>query len=245
MSIDTEKLSAFLDNELSADEAEQVRRSLEVDEDAAAQLAAMVMVEERLRNHVEEQNQTPIPQAITQMLSDTDAKVVKGPWQKFGRMAQHNVALAASLTLVIGLSLGSWLTNQSLSGGNDKLTRAVANVLETKASGSTYQLNDAVAMTPQLTFQDHEGSYCRHYELSDAQAGQKTLAIQCRRNGRWQPLAEATTFQAQLQDSYQTASGRQMLDAVLDSVMRTAPLSRAAEDEVLSSHWKNDSTLEE
>ncbi|WP_417690627.1 zf-HC2 domain-containing protein [Pseudidiomarina sp.] len=245
MSIETEKLSAFLDHELSAAEAEEVRRALETDENAAAQLAAMVMAEERLRKHIEEQNQTPIPEAITQMLSESDDKVVAGPWQKLGRMAQQHVALAASVTLVVGLSLGSWLTSHRLVGGNETLSQAVVNVLEAKVSGNTYQLNDSVTMTPQLTFQDHEGSYCRHYELYDTQAGQTTTAIQCRQNGGWKPIAEATTFHSQLQGGYQPASGRQMLDAVLDSLMSSAPLSRAAEDEVLSSHWKSDSTLEE
>lgn len=244
MSIATEKLSAFLDNELSAAEAEQVRRSLETDEEAAAQLAAMVMAEERLRKHVSEQEQTPLPTAITEMLSESDTRLVTGPWQRLGQLTQAHVALAASITLIVGLSLGSWLTSQPLDN-NEALAQAVENVLETKVSGTTYELNDSVTMTPQLTFQDHEGSYCRHYELYDSQAGQRTAAIQCRRNGSWQPLAQATTFHSQLQGGYQTASGRQMLDAVLDSVMKTAPFSRAAEDEVLSSQWKNDSTLEE
>lgn len=242
MSIDTEKLCAFLDNELSTAEAEQVRRQLEHDEESAAQLAAMIMTDERIRQHVDHLAQTPIPNAITQMLSDNNVK--HGPWQQRMRAVQRHTALAASITLIFGLSIGAWLTNTHLEEADQTFANAVKHTLETRKSGASYQLTDTTVMTPQLTFLDHEGNYCRHYQLVDQQAGTVTAAIQCRRNANWQQVAEATSYDTARQLQYQTATGREMLDTVLDALMRTAPLSQTTEDNLLRSEWQTDTTQE-
>ncbi|WP_258239694.1 RseA family anti-sigma factor [Pseudidiomarina homiensis] len=247
MSINTEKLSAFLDNELPAEEMEEVRQLLTQDENAAARLAALVMVDERLRQHTDQQSQTPVPDKITQMLTEDDepARVVSGPWQTMRQFAQRQVALAASVAMVIGISAGMWFNDHAMSTAGSQLAQAIDQVLENKASGHTYTLNTAVAMTPQLTFKNHMGDYCRHYELNNEQAGYTTTAIHCRSDGSWKPVAEAISYTNPVSGSYTTASGQQMLDTVLDAVMATAPFSKATEDAALNSHWRVDAPATE
>lgn len=246
MSIDIEKLSAFLDDELTVAEAEEVRLALEQDEDVAVQLAALMMVDERVRQQTEAQNETPLPDTITRMLADeVPTNVIIGPWQKLRQQAQRHVAMAASVAMLIGLSGGVWFTSYSSATAEAEFAQAIERVLESQASGSTYAISESVSMTPQLTFKDQAGDYCRHYELYNAEAGQTTAAIECRRNGTWQPIAEATHFKTQPSGVYETASSQGMLDSVLDTIMATAPFSQATENAALNSHWNDEATIEE
>lgn len=244
---ETEKLSAFLDNELPAAEMEKVRQLLAQDEDAAARLAALVMVDERLRQHAEVQNQTPVPDKITQLLTEASetAQVVTGPWQTMRQFAQRHVAMAASVAMVVGISAGMWFSNPPINSAQKQLAQAIEQVLESKPSGQTYTLSTSVSMNPQLTFKNNLGDYCRHYELYNEQAGHTTAAIQCRQDGSWQPVAEAISYTNSNRGSYTTASGQQMLDTVLDMMMATAPFSKATEDAALNSRWNPDAPATE
>lgn len=241
MTIPAEKLSAYLDGELSSQETAEVREALQHDEKAAAVLAAMVMVDERIQRQVDAQAQEEIPAHLTRLLDEAAPdKVVAGPWKKRQHWIQHPAAVAASVALIIGLGTGSWLTDSFAPNANSQLQERVVQVLEQKPSGQTYQLDADVAVTPQLTFKNHAGHYCRHYELYNAAVSERTLAIQCRQSGDWKVVAQASLYADGNPGDYQTASSQAMLDSVLDSVMATPALSRDAENHALANRWKEE-----
>ncbi|WP_127347245.1 hypothetical protein [Pseudidiomarina mangrovi] len=246
MTIDAEKLSAFLDNELDAEQTKHVRQLLEHDEQAAALLAAMVMVDERIYQHVEQQQQIPMADSIHQLLAEHQpAQVIVGPWQKARQLAQRHLAMAASLTMVVGLAGGLGLAQMANPNNDRRIAQAVEQVLETQPSGQSYPLGSTLTMTPKLLFKHHNGQYCRHYELENQQQQSITTAIQCRDNGTWQTVASATRFQVMVNEGYQTASSDQMLDPVLDSIMASAPFTEATENAVINAQWGANAAKEE
>lgn len=241
MTIPADKLSAYLDGELSSHDTAEVRQALQHDEQAAALLAAMVMVDERIQRQVEVQAQEEIPAHLTRLLDEaTPDKVVAGPWAKRLNWIYHPVAVAASVALIVGLGTGSWLTGNLAPNATLQLQERVVQVLEQKPSGQTYQLDADVAVTPQLTFKNQEGDYCRHYELYNGAMSERTMAIQCRQSGDWKIVAQASLFANANSGDYQTASSHAMLDSVLDSVMATPALSREAENHALANQWKEE-----
>lgn len=239
MLIDDTTLSAFLDNELSDEDAEFVRKELEHDEVLAARLAALTMVDLRVREYIDEQCQQPLPSSVNALLDTADASstnvIPMKLWQRAGRQLQQHVALAASITLVVGFTLGQWLNAPN----SDGLQQQIAAILESQPSGNDYEIADGYTLTPQLTFKDTAGDFCRHYQLTIEKALQTTSAIQCRRNGDWQTVAEFSVRSSGQQQLYQTASGARALDTVLDEMMATPALTQVEEAKSLSNSWQD------
>lgn len=234
MFINDEKLSAFLDNELETAEAEVVRAQLEHDEKLAERLAALAMADLQVRERVDGLNAQPIPARIYKLLDETDEQtnvVSLSRWSKVKNTVQEHVAVAASITLMIGFGLGVW-TLAPTTGTDDS---AITVALETQPSGRPYTLADDATFTGQLTFVDNQGDYCRQYELTQQQM--TTTAIQCRRNGTWRQVASLEVATQAQSGGYQTATGKHMLDPVLDQMMRSAPLTPAQEQETLNAAW--------
>lgn len=235
MFINDEKLSAFLDDELEAAEAEGIRAQLEHDEELAERLAALAIADLQIRERVDELNAQPIPARVYNLLHEADKQsnvVSLSRWSKLKNTVQEHVALAASITLVVGFGLGVW----TLAPTTNRADAAIAAALETQPSGQPFELDAGATFTGQLTFVDNQGDYCRQYELTQQQS--TTTAIQCRRNGTWQRVASMEVATPAQSDSYQTATDQHVLDPILDQMMRSAPLTPAQEQETLNAAWR-------
>lgn len=239
MLINDELLSAFLDNELSAEDTEQVREYIATDDAAAARLAQLAMVDQRVRNQVDQLSATPIPRAVLDLLDDqpvtaatnvTPLSAATG----FKHRVQQHLALAASVALVVGFGFGYAFNGSP----TDTLQNNIAAVLEQQPSGMGIPIENGATVTPQLTFTSTAGDFCRQYQLHDPQSQRAEVAIQCRTDGQWQQVAMAQIAYTDSSE-YRTASGNHALDSVLDQMMATAPLSADEEAARIQAAWQS------
>lgn len=235
MLINDQILSAFLDDELSADEAEQVRDYIAEHDEAAARLAQLAMTDQRVRAYVDELSATPMPRKVLALLDDDAAnKVIPlHSNRSFKAIVQQHLAAAASVALMIGFGLGYAWQSQP----NSSLQTAIAQVLEQQSSGTSYTIADGKQLLPQLTFTNNDGEFCRQYQLQDEQTQVAQVAIQCRRGEQWQMVAMAEVAYTKATE-YRTASTSHALDSVLDQIMSAAPLTAEQEQTQLSSAWQ-------
>ncbi|MBT8149169.1 MAG: hypothetical protein KJO24_04520, partial [Gammaproteobacteria bacterium] len=166
MIIDDNKLSAFLDAELPVAEMESVRTALAYDESLANRLAELAMVDELVKNTYTPIEQLPLPDSITGLLAAPGkadnmqtAKVIAFPiWKRVSQQLQRHVAVAASVTLAIGLGIGG-ITSKLASPTGPAQWQQIANVLESESSGITRQLADGSKVIPQLSFVSRNGEF--------------------------------------------------------------------------------------
>lgn len=243
MTISDEKLSAFLDAELPADEMEAIRQQLIFDDSLSNRLAELAMVDERIAQHYASIDTRPMPAAISQLLAaepHKSAQVISFPlWKRFQRGLQQGLqqhaSVAASTALVLGFGLAQLLpaSNHSNAGNWD----AIAQVLDNTTSGTENTLVDGKQIKPRLTFINQEGNYCRQFALLDKNTRAENIA--CRNNGEWQLTMTVYSADTAKSGDYQTATGGSLLDNALDEIMRGDAFDAQAEAQAIKRHWKN------
>lgn len=231
MKITDVQLSAFLDNELSSAEMEQVRGAIATDEKLAERLAQLAQVDDIASKRAELLMQTPLPDPILAMLDDpqpNDKSTWFNSWLSF---SWPTAAIAAALAIVVTLPLASFWQEDS-----DAQWQMVTAILETQPSGATYT-NAEFEVVPRFSFISNNGHFCRQYLIVEASAAAEAIA--CRTaDGNWQEIARHAAATTALSGNYQTASGQHTLDLVLDEIMSSAPLVGNAEQRLLDSGWR-------
>ncbi|MGQ4277510.1 anti-sigma factor family protein [Pseudidiomarina sp. E22-M8] len=230
MNITDVQLSAFLDNELSATEMEQVRSAIATDEQLAERLAQLAQVDEIASKRAELLMQTPLPETVLAMLDEPKKSPVKWFFNLLN-FSWPTAAIAASLAVVVTLQLSSFGQISSTSRW-----QTLTAILETQPSGATYSKTD-FEVSPRFSFLNKEGQFCRQYRIIEASAAAEAIA--CRTaNGQWQEIAKHTAVAAESTGDYQTATGQHTLDLVLDQIMYSEPLVGTAEQRLLDSDWR-------
>ena len=140
MKISDQQLSAFIDNELSASEAEAVRSAIAEDETLCDRLAALSMVDHYVKQAAEEATRQPMPDRITALFEEPaeqpSSKVVAFPAGARRHRVFSGLALAASVALIA--LVGVKIAPVGESNANDQWA-AVSDVLDTQLSGGVYQ----------------------------------------------------------------------------------------------------------
>lgn len=248
MTIDDEKLSAFLDGELPEQEMAGIRAALAEDEALAQRLERLALPDDIIASTYRTIDERPLPEAVTAMLAtahnspraDEQANnVVAFPlWKRINHGLQQHAALAACLALVAGFVL-SQATHPALSPNTDAAWQQVAAALDDGRSGVAQQLADGSSVTPQLSFVSQDGTYCRQYAQSGTETGTENIA--CNSGGDWTLIATVHTG-PQTGGTYQTASGGSVLDGVLDRMIAGAPLSADQETDAIDTEWQQEET---
>jgi len=245
MTISDETLSAFLDSELPEQEMDDIRSALARDEALANRLAEMTMTNMAVGNAYRTIDDRPLPAALATLLESEGASrreaklqstenIVTFPiWKRINRTLQQNAALAACLALVAGVVLSQGITGFDRAGDDD--WQQITAALEAGRSGVPQTVGEA-RLTPQLTFVNQDGDYCRQYALSSSDAGSQNIA--CNTDGDWTLIATLHTASIS-NGTYQTASGGTMLDGVLDRMMAGTPLSADQEAAVIDNSWQS------
>lgn len=230
MKITDEQLSAFLDNELPATEMEQVRSALATDETVAERLAQFAQVDEIASRRAELLTQSPLPPKVVALLEKRTSR--QPNWlTKFLDFSWPTAAIAASLAVVVTLQF-----NNPDAASPDTPWQTIASVLETEPSGERYQ-QQSVGVLPRFSFVNQQGQYCRQYQVTQPQA--TTEAVACRdQSGVWQKVVEQATFSQVATSDFQTASGAQALDRILDTMMASAPLVGTDEKQLITTGWQ-------
>lgn len=233
MNISDEMLSAFLDAALPEQQMEQVRQQLIDDEQLTERLANLAMVDGMVLQHYQQIDHKPMPASILQLL-ETDqpagGNVVAFPWwRRAQQQLQQHAAAVACIAIFAGYGLAQL-------GGQPQHTLAavgqdIEQLLNSAPSGNTYAVAEQ-QLTPRLSFVSQQGDFCRQYSLQSS--GVHTENIACRTQGQWALQATLATTLASLPGEYQTASGAQALDSVLDVMMAGPALNRVAEQQYLT-----------
>ncbi len=242
-------LSAYLDGELTDDEADGITERLAREPALMRRLEAMQSVDTATRQAFEKLDEQPMPAAVLDMLgasaSKTSATVVPFPQRIVRNFAQLPVALAASVALVAGFLVSNVLREAPtdpygitpaglVAAGSD-----LHELLEHGISAEPQAFADGATGELLLTFEDKAGDWCRHLVVDGGEHGVQGVA--CRRDGSWQIEALSYGRGMDAGGPFRQASGT--TPAAVDSAIGALigprdPLGTDEEKALISDTWE-------
>jgi len=249
-------LSAYLDGELPAREAEALEARLAADAVLASRLAAMRAADRATRKVYARIDELPMPQHVLDLLKEDEASgsgntresnVVAFPRRGIRQFVQMPVALAASVALVAGFLVSGLVSRESGTGSGvpDLYAGAIPDdselhgLLETGQGPAIQTLASGMDGRVILTFQAEDGDYCRQFQLNAGSGSMHALA--CRRDGAWRMETVSYADSAAPGGLYQQASGAALaaLDAAVEALLGDRePLDLRQESLLISNSWK-------
>lgn len=216
--VSDDMLMAFVDGELDAAAAENLRRAVANDAALASRAEQFRMTRDAVRNAYAEVIAQPVSEALV-------ASVLRrgGPSNvvllSSRGMAQAALPLAASIALLFGVG-GYWYGQQTQPGADPTGALAMAEAVGATASGEhrTIRLGAEDADFTTLATYEVVGGLCRTFEVSGADL-QALRGVGCNRGADWR--VELTVAQAVTGDNgYAPASGAALgsIDAFLDAL---------------------------
>lgn len=187
-SISQQQLSAYLDNELTAEQRLQVDQALACDADLRQRLQQLRIADEAARQWFSDIDSQPLPDGLENLIRTTPLQSNVIPLQR--RIPRTVWGIAASLLLATGLL---WQI-QTTSPVDPRLQQFA----DTALSGDVLDAGDWKAELMMSWFRT-DGSGCREVVRHTPQ--QSIVMTACGHPGQWQWQTEPTS------DQYQTASG--------------------------------------
>jgi hypothetical protein len=236
MNITDEKLSAFLDAELSTNDMEAIREALEVDDDLVMRLAELSQVDQWVVENAQQIDLMPVPMRLTRLAQQIDKgqslnNVVQlSNWKLTKIKINTPMSLAASVVLAVTVGIAT-MTYQ----GEHTISNEIVSILDSSISGETSFAADNTRVKAQLSFANQDGNLCRQYLLIKDQTNSTNIA--CKENKNWHLHAYIQTNNLNTQ-SYQTANRDQNLEQVIDGMIAGAPLNREQEQSAILKQWQ-------
>jgi negative regulator of sigma E activity len=200
---DLEKLSAYLDNELSSADRIVLEQRLAVETELQQALANLEQGNKVAQTYFSELDNKPLPMNLETMIlnakpdSEKPATIIDIFRRKKNTIIIQSWGLASAASVVF--ALGVWLLMPpTQSNINDSLLA----VLNTQPSGNVTAVNPELKIEVLASYQDSQGIVCRSLIEHTPVSSNPILA--CFNNGNWQ--VDTTD----LADSYQTASSSQL-----------------------------------
>lgn len=259
---DDRLLSAWLDDELSAAEADEITDRLAREPALARRLEALRGADPAARAVYEWLDELPMPQGVLDLLEERKRPAASGtpaarerdnvlpfPQRFVQSFWQAPVAVAASLALVAGF-LGSRLLIEAPEAGMSALYAqqipagsGVHELLENGISTRPATLEDGSEGQLLLTFENNAGDWCR--QLAVSRDAVRLQALACRRDGRWQ--TEALAYGRPAGGDFQPASGNTptAINAAIDRLIGGEPLGADAEQALVRGGWEKNSPTRE
>lgn len=243
---DKDRLAAFVDGELSPEEAAAVVLHLADHPGDQAYVDDLFAANAALAQAFSAPLDEPVPEAIRAAILGEPAGEAAGKVVAFRprtteyRWAAGGAALAAGLAAAVFLLSGP-PTAGGLAPGLLAAADGLAGVLETQAAGVPVLLDDGREAMVLATFALPETGYCREFEVIDAAAARVDYAVACREAAGWSlrlSLAEGTGTDAASQ-GFATASGDEALAlmSLLDAGRTAVALDAGQEAEALAKGW--------
>lgn len=237
-----EKFFAWLDGELSAEEAARVSAEVAADERLSRLAEEHRTMAARLRSAFAEVEGQPVPEQLKETLGPNDQKVVSLAEARELRSARKPRSIwvqmgSLAATLAVGIVTGNVLTN-TWSGGSSSPIGTEAGRLVASA-GLDDALHARLASAPAgsgprigLTFRDKSGAICRTFE-DHAASG-----MACREGGDWRIRSLFQAPEGQSAD-YRMASGQdpQLMQAV-EATIEGEPFDAAQEKAAMERGWR-------
>ncbi|MBL4619987.1 MAG: hypothetical protein JKX88_07810 [Marinicaulis sp.] len=255
-----EKLSAYLDGELSSDEMAKLRLALEKDPALSRRIKTLKQPDELIIAAYSDINTKPVPEPVMNLLqpeSPTIQTSVAGdnishfPFHHLTKVAgQWTTPLAASLALAIGIGVGMQsaqhantpIENAMLFAGVIDQTQPIHQVLESGRSAETVFLDDGqtASTTPVLTFKSTSGDYCREFILVANNFNNRAVA--CRGNEGWTIQFAAIGIVENIErGSYSTAlpGVNAAFNTMVDELIDDVPLDAPTESALIQRQWRD------
>ena len=260
MAYSDETLSAFIDGELSNDDAATIKTAQNADPALRARIARLRRTDETVRAVYGEAAEGPIPDKILQLLeaggdrpsSEQSAEIVPFP-VRLARRAASNwpTALAASLALVIGYGASDIFdpagTRQMASADGFRVDGAISQdhpmfaALETGLSAQVYDVgaDSGLSVEPVLSFQSADGGYCREFLAYDDAT--RVHGVACRGAQSWTVnVAVKSPAPTGAQAGYTTASvqGDRLIGDFVGRAMSGEAFDENAEKALIDGGWR-------
>jgi hypothetical protein len=234
-----ERLGAFLDGEMAAEERAAFERRL-ADEPALAEEAARLRRNDALlRAACAPPVAEAVPDRLLALLNEAPGAVAPN------RAANDNRfwALRWAGGLAAGRARGLLVGTQIPRGGAAAPLAAsagFADALGRTASGRPAVIEAAARLTPRLSFPARGGGYCREFDLETARGAQSGIA--CRRDRQWRVEALLPRAARPAADGFAVAAGAgdPALDSAMEALRAGDPLDAAAEKALIGRAWRPD-----
>lgn len=235
--IEDEKFFAWLDGELSADEAAAVECEVAADPRLSALAEKHRAMQAQISGAFNQVADAPLPDRFGAVLGSHHAEVVdlaaaRQPktgrnWQPLG----HWASMAA--TLAIGLFIGTLLQERGstpieVENGRIYAANGLAHALDTQLASAP--ANGAVRVG--LTFRDDSGGICRSF------TGPQASGVACHEGSGWQVRGLFAAPEGQSSDYRMAAGMNPSLAALVDSTMAGEPFDAAQEKAAREKGWR-------
>ena len=245
--MDRDTLAAFVDGELSPEDAALVMMHLDAHPQDQAFVDGLERSNKLLAQAFDAPLYEPVPERILTAIREFEADETSNVIPiRFGRAPMRvqiaSGLLAASLALVVGIA--SWDGGRPAQLGVGEVASAsmLSGVLDTVPTGGIAELTDIEAEATVLSsFFDGQSRPCREFEL--ASEGGIERGIACRDEAGWTVAGRITLPEEEtlLDDGFVPAEGAGAgeLDAVLDEIGAGMILTHEEEEALIAAGWKN------
>lgn len=265
MTFEDTDLMAYMDGELSPSRRREIEKQLAQSPELRQQLEHLQAADTLLTDslaHTSKRTARPDTMALVNDLAnklgnhtaqpvnnlvalETRAQNTRSIWTR-PFMPQ---AIAASVALLVGFSLGN-LTTQTESGAGMNTEYAMGIVsphsplyqaLETSASQEAvrFGVENEASATPLTTFRAEDGIFCREFSTSAPEGGSHGIA--CRKNRGWRIKAVVATDPARTSDTdmFVTASDTTTdpISNMIMTMMEGDALSVSDEEKAITGDW--------
>lgn len=241
---DSERVSLYLDNELSATERAAFERDLKSRPDLVEKLDRWGRNDEWLRTAFD----MPVPHQCAAQLGLAGANVVDVAIRRTQPIAGKDGMSARALWLgvtAVAASIAAVLAFMLLPAGRKAdspfASSAFQMAMERLPSRETLAISGGVRVTPRLTFLDSNRRFCREFNLGGSR---QQVGIACRNEERWAVEGVTPTGQPEgTTGRFQTAGGQEYasLDELYNRLQASDPLDAAQERRLIESGWRGDS----
>ncbi len=236
--VDEEKFFAWLDGELSGEEAAMVEREVAADPELQCRVTEHRAVAGRLRGAFATVAAQPVPGQLLAATQPRSANVLDfAAWREklarpFTSPGPQWAAVAA--TLALGIALGTIVNNErsnapvEVQGGAVYAAGAVMEALDAQLASAGASRDVRIG----LTFREQSGAICRTFESS------ASTGLACRDDGRWQLRGLFAAPEGSQAEFRMAAGADPRLLEMVDAVIAGEPFDAAQEQAARERGWK-------
>jgi hypothetical protein len=224
-----EILMAYVDGELSPDEARAVEAEIAIDPDLKAYVDQQHVLARRLHDSLDIVLRTPLPDALVASINASAPKTSRfsAPWRRIAWVGIPT-AVALACGVLVGLSFRDGPDVTSANGAliaHGQLAEALTQEL---ASDDRAEVG--------ITFRDKNGRYCRTFVTRQTSS---LAGVACRSDGAWQ-IAAVGSVGRELVGAYQPAASAmpEFVRHAVSGLIGGQPLDAAQERKARAEGWR-------
>lgn len=234
MSDDQDRIGAFVDDEMTPEEAGAFARAMAADPALAREVDIQDRLRSRLRGAYGARLKAPAPDAVMRLLQEPRSVVVSlRPWMRVGAPAGLGFALAASIAIVVGLSQGAGGGDVAVSKAGALVARGgLAEALDHRL-GTDADPKGRIQLVE--SFRAADGRYCRIFRTRTAAP---SSGLACKESAGWTIASLASPAPQEAADYRRAGSGLpRALVAAMDELGLSQPLSAQEESAARAGGW--------